>query len=276
MANNYRPEAIDPPMVVNSEPRTPNFKRVMTCSKWMGLLLVLISLAACVDSVQIKERAMAHMRLGDSMLKEGRSTQALAELIKANDLDPDNPLIRNVLGVAYLEKGMLPPAIDQFQRALALDPEYVEVHNNLGAALLQEGKVNEAIKEFNQALKNPLYPTPHFVLNNLGQAYFQLKDYEKAKQNYQKAVQIFPGYSLAYHGLGLTLMATAQWDEAAEALKKAIEHAPKFAEAHFDLGEVLLELHQGSLARLAFKEVVRLVPEGPLGKKAQQRLKELK
>jgi tetratricopeptide (TPR) repeat protein len=256
----------------------PNAQGLLTGRNWyvLGVLLVMTSLAACVDSVQVKERALAHLRLGDSMLKEGRSTQALAELIKASELDPDNPLIRNVLGVAYLEKDMIPSAIEQFKKALRLDPEYAEVHNNLGAALLREGKVPEAILELNKALDHPLYPTPHFVQYNLGQAYYQLKDYERSRQHYQKAVKISPAYSLAYHSLGLTFMATGQWDEAAEALKKAIEQAPKFAEAHFDLGEVLLALHQSSLARLAFREVVRLVPEGPLGKKAQQRLKELK
>jgi Tfp pilus assembly protein PilF len=240
------------------------------------LLLVMVCLAACVDSAQVKEQALAHMRLGDSMLKEGRSTQALAELIRASELDPDNPLIRNVLGVAYLEKGMIPSAIEQFKKALDLDPEYVEVHNNMGTALLREGKVEEAIRELRKAQDHPLYPTPHFVQYNLGQAYYKLKDYKSAREHFQRAVKISPVYSLAYHGLGLTFMATGQWDEAAEALKKAIENAPKYAEAHYDLGEVFLELHQNSLARLAFQEVVRLVPDGSWGKKAQQRLKELK
>jgi len=146
----------------------------------------------------------------------------------------------------------------------------------LGTALLRQGKIKEAITEFNTALKSPLYPTPHYVYYNLGQAYYQLKDYEKARQQYQEAVKISPSYSLAYHGLGLSFMATHQWEEAAEALKKAIEQAPKYAEAHYDLGEVLLELDQQSLARLAFKEVVRLTPGSALGKKAQQRLKDLK
>jgi Flp pilus assembly protein TadD len=64
--------------------------------------------------------------------------------------------------------------------------------------------------------------------------------------------------------------------EAAEALKKAIENAPNFAQAHYDLGEILIEIKQSSLARLAFQEVIKLVPEGELGRKAQQRLRELK
>lgn len=121
-----------------------------------------------------------------------------------------------------------------------------------------------------------MYPTPHFVQYNLGQAYFALKEFDKAREYYQEALKLSPAYSLAYHGLGLAWKATGHMEEAAEALKKAIENAPKFAQAHYDLGEVLLELKQPSLARLAFREVINLVPESDLGGKAQQRLKELK
>jgi type IV pilus assembly protein PilF len=243
---------------------------------WIILLLLLAFLMACSSTFRQKEDALTHMRLGDSMLREGRPTQALAELIKANDLDPNNPVIRNTLGIAYLEKGLVRQAINQFEKALYLNPNYVEVHNNLGTALLRDRRVKEAIEEFNKALRNHLYPTPHFVYYNLGQAYFLLKDFDKSRENYLEAVKLSPTYSLAYHGLGLAWKMSGNLEEAAEALKKAVENAPKFAQAHYDFGEVLVELKQSSLAVLAFQEVVNLVPESDLGKKAQQRLKELK
>ncbi|MEW6188356.1 MAG: tetratricopeptide repeat protein [Thermodesulfobacteriota bacterium] len=256
-----------------AERRTPNAKR-----KAMGffLLLLLAFLTACASTMKQKEDALSHMRVGESMLREGRPTQALAELIQANDLDPSNPLIRNILGVAYLEKNMVRQAIFQFEKALYLDPNYAEAQNNLGTALLREGRVKEAITSFNKTLENPTYPTPHYVMFNLGQAHTALKDFEKAREYYLEAVKISPNYSLAYHGLGLAWKATGQMEEAGEALKKAIENAPKFAQAHFDLGEVLLALNQASLARLAFQEVVSLVPESELGKRAREKMKEIK
>jgi type IV pilus assembly protein PilF len=243
---------------------------------WIILLLLLAFLTACSSTFRQKEAALSHMRLGDSMLREGRPTQALAELIQANDLDPNNPVIRNTLGIAYLEKGMVRQAINQFEKALYLDPNYAEVHNNLGTALLRDRRVKEAIEEFNKALGSHLYLTPHFVHYNLGQAYFILKDYDKSRENYLEAVKLSPTYSLAYHGLGLAWKMSGNLEESAEALKKAVENAPKFAQAHYDLGEVLVELNQSSLAVFAFQEVVSLVPESDLAKKAQQRLKELR
>jgi type IV pilus biogenesis/stability protein PilW len=238
----------------------------------LGFLLVL---AGCANTQKGKEQSLAQMRLGETLLQEGRTTQALTELNKAVELDPHNAQIRNVLGVAYLEKGLLPEAVQEFRKALSLSPDFVEVHNNLGTALLRQGMIKEAIEQFNLAVESPLYPTPHFVQYNLGQAYFQLKEYDQARKHFLAAIKNAPGYSLAYHGLALTYMATRQWDEAAEALKKAIEFAPKYVQAHYDLGEVLAAQYQIPLARLAFKEVIRLDPDGPLGKKARLRLKEL-
>ena len=283
MANSDHPNTDKFSKFVNPEPRTPNssfqmknLRRLLHLRELLCLISVFFFLAACSSTPRKKEEALDHMRLGDSMMREGRPTQALAELIKANELDPNNPVIRNMLGIGYLEKGMVPQAIIQFEKALELDPNYVEVHNNLGTALLRDRKVNEAIKEFNKALENPMYPTPHFVYYNLGQAYFILKEFEKSRGNYLEAVKLSPTYSLAYHGLALTWKALGNLEEAAEALKKAIEYAPKFAQAHYDLGEVLLDLKQNSLAVLAFQEVISLVPESDLGKKAQQRLKEIR
>lgn len=252
-------------------------KMVQGTQWWKALFFpFLIFLAACTSAVKKEENAGIHLRLGESLLQEGRPTQALAELIKANDLDPGNPVIRNTLGVAYLEKGMVRPAIRQFEKALELDPNYAEAYNNLGAALLQDGRIQEAIASLHKALENPTYTTPHFAYFNLGRAYFALKEYEKARGAYGEAVKLSPSYSLAYHGLGLAWKASGNLQEAAEALKKALEHAPKFAQAHFDLGEVLLALNQISLARLAFQEVLHLVPEGDLAKRARDRLLELK
>jgi type IV pilus assembly protein PilF len=258
-----------------SELRTPNFKKRKYFFPAAGIMIILVLVAGCQPSLQRKKQAEAQMRLGNSMLQEGRPTQALSELIKAEEMDPENPVIRNVLGIAYLEKGMIHQAIDQFEQALVLNPKYAEVHNNLGTAFLREGKVEPAIKEFNKALADPLYPTPHFAQYNLGQAYYALKEYDKSQEYYQEAIKNAPHYSLAYHGLGLTLKANHHLEQAAENLKKAIELAPTYAQAHYDLGEVLLLLHQQSLARLAFKEVIRLTPESSLGQKARKQLKEL-
>jgi type IV pilus assembly protein PilF len=243
---------------------------------WIAGVLIGVLLLGCQTSPQRKEEALSHMRLGDSLLQEGKPTQALGELLKAVELDPDDPQIHNVLGVVYLEKGMPVQAVGHFQKALALDPKYVEVRNNLGIAYLRVGKIQEAIRELNLAVASPVYTTPQFAYYNLGQAYLALQDYEQARANYLESLKLSPQYSLSYYGLGLTWKGTKSWEQAAEAFKKAVEYAPRFAPAHLELGEVLIRLNEPSLARLAFQEVIQLAPDSEQARKAKEKLKELK
>ena len=245
------------------------------CFLGLGALLLVLP-TGCQTSPQVKEEALSRMRLGDSLLQEGKATQALGELLKAVELAPDNPQIHNLLGIIYLEKGMNVQAAEHFQKALVLDPKYIEVRNNLGTAYLRLGRNQEAIKELNRAIESPMYSTPHYAYYNLGQAYLALQDYEQARANYLKSLKLSPRYSLSLYGLGLTWKATENWEEAAEAFKKTIEYAPRFAPAHFELGEVLVRLNENSLARLAYQEVIQLAPDSEQARKAQERLKELK
>ena len=242
---------------------------------WVLGFLIGVLCLGCQTSPQQRETALSHMRVGDSLLKEGKPTQALGELLKATELDPDEPQIHNVLGVVYLEKGMNAQAADHFQKALSLDPKYIEVRNNLGIAYLRAGKIQEAIKELNLAVENPLYATPQFAYHNLGQAYLALQDYEKARANFNESLKRSPEYGPSYYGLGQTWKAVENWGKAAEAFKKTIEYAPRYVPGHFDLGEVLVRLNENSLARLAFQEVIQLAPDSEQARKAKEKLKEI-
>jgi type IV pilus assembly protein PilF len=242
---------------------------------FLGFGILLVLSAGCQTSPQVREQALSRMRLGDSLLQEGKPTQALKELLQAVEMDPENPTIRNLLGIAYLEKGLFPQAIESFKKALDLDPKYVEVYNNLGTAYLRAGRIPEALAEFTKAVENPLYVTPHYAYYNRGQAYLALKDYVRARENFQEALRLSPRYSLAYHGLGLAWKGSGRFEEAADAFKKAIEFAPQYAQSHYELGEVLLEMKENGLARMAFQEAVRLAPNTELALKAKEKLRGL-
>lgn len=241
----------------------------------LGFGILLGLWAGCQTTPQVKEEALSRMRLGDSLLQEGKTTQALGELLKAVELDPENPTVRNLLGIVYLEKGLPQQAVEAFKKALELNPKYVEVYNNLGTAYLRTDRIPEAVDQFTRALENPLYATPHFAYYNRGQAYLALKDYGRARRDFTEALRLSPRYSLAYHGLGLAWKGSGNLEEAVESFKKAIEYAPEYAQGHYDLGEVLMELKQNALARLAFQEAIRLAPHTDLAAKAREKIRGL-
>lgn len=83
---------------------------------------------------------------------------------------------------------------------------------------------------------NPKNPQNHV---DLGWAYFQKKDYNKALASYKKALELDKDYYPAYLNIGLTNMQLEKWDVAVESLKKASQINPKSSPAHANLGIAL-------------------------------------
>ncbi len=77
--------------------------------------------------------------------------------------------------------------------------------------------------------------------NNIGNAYYRLGNNDKAKDYYQKAIQLQPNYADAYFNYGRLLAHDKQHEAAIEKLHKAIEHRPQHALALWQLGQIYLE-----------------------------------
>ena len=143
-----------------------------------GITLAFISFAIIVagcaeDKVITKKQSLAKQNLGKSFLAQGNFTAGLNELLKAEELDPENPEIQNDLALAYMIMDMHSKSITHFKRAIKLRPNFSEAYNNLGNTYLILSKWDLAIKCFEKALGNTLYATPHFAYNNLGYAYYK-------------------------------------------------------------------------------------------------------
>ncbi|MCU0292223.1 MAG: tetratricopeptide repeat protein, partial [Thermoanaerobaculaceae bacterium] len=116
---------------------------------WCGGLVVAAVLGGCassapsgspdVPSVDPKDplAAMKLMQEGQTLLAEGRPDEAATRFQAARKLQPKNPTVHNVLGVAELRRHNPQAALLAFNQALALAPSYSDARNNRGAAYLQ-------------------------------------------------------------------------------------------------------------------------------------------
>src|SRR3954470_24527950 len=90
-----------------------------------------------------------------------------------------------------------------------------------GVARSRAGQYDASIESFNKALA--VNPNCQDCLYNIGFAYAQKKDLEKAEENYKKAILVKPDYAEAYNGLANIYNAQRKFDEAAAASTKAAE-----------------------------------------------------
>jgi protein O-mannosyl-transferase len=137
------------------------------------------------------------------------------------------------LGNTLLRKGRTSEAIDQFTEALRIDPHYAEAHNNLGYALLVTGRASEAIEQCEEALRiDPGHPLAH---NNLGNALVQTGRASEAIDHYKQTLRMSPNIADAHFNLAAALGQMGRISEAIEELKAALRINPNDVDARNNL-----------------------------------------
>jgi DNA-binding winged helix-turn-helix (wHTH) protein/Flp pilus assembly protein TadD len=165
----------------------------------------------------------AHQWYGVCLAGAGRLDEAVAEVKRAQQVDPLSLTITSVVGwMLYLDRDY-DKAIAQEKIALEMDPNFALAHRYLGLAYEQKGMNTEAISEFQKA--RALSASRPLDSGSLAHAYALAGRTDEALQiiNESKKQDIyFPAYDIAliYVGLG-------HKDPAFEWLDKAVEeHSP--------------------------------------------------
>lgn len=250
----------------------------------LGLLCCVVLVTACVSS-QEKNRKMAkgHREVGLAYLSDGNPTFALRELLKAEELNPDDHMTQYGLGIAYMSKDVIDQAIVHFEKSIELKPDYAPATNSLGAAYMKKGQWDDAIRVFNHLTNNLLYSTPHFPLYNIGRAYYFKKDFKASEAYYNKALKYYNDgftrdftYIRILRGLAQTNRAMEQLDKAEEYLLRAIKYAPKLAPLYLDLARINVQQGRYRKALNNYQKVINLNPDGNYGIEAQAEANALK
>src|ERR1039457_2207912 len=118
----------------------------------MGIGLSLTLFGCSSDTT--KEQAQLNLQIGTSHLSAGRYPQALAALLHAQSLDPQNPVILNNLGLAYYVRKEYAPALKYISAALDINPKYSDARNNRGRIYIELGRYGEAITDLSIVTKD--------------------------------------------------------------------------------------------------------------------------
>ncbi|MBW1768084.1 MAG: tetratricopeptide repeat protein [Deltaproteobacteria bacterium] len=118
-------------------------------------------------------------------------------------------------------------------------PESVLAHNNLGVFYQKKGLTEAAFREFQRALElNPGYADIH---NNLGLYYWQKGDYRKAIASLKHAIEIRPDFAEAFNSLGICYHGLGLFNEAISYYQKGLNLQPDSAVLHNNLGISYME-----------------------------------
>ena len=247
-----------------------------------GILILLLALllSACAapgSTVRPEDRkkAQASRNLGEAYLSEGNYTEALRELLKAEKINPKDPILLNDLGLAYMAKDRLDTAITYFKRAIELKPDYSLAKNNLGGAYLVLKEWDKAIPPLKEVTGDMLYATPHFPLANLGWAYYNKGDYAKAREYLTAALELKPDFLIAQLNLGRTELASGHLYQALSIFENAAKDHPKDPVLLLELGRTYRLMGRYDDAKLALKAAMDLTDDSKLAAEAAEEMNKI-
>jgi type IV pilus biogenesis/stability protein PilW len=226
--------------------------------------------AASFQAEPMSEQAAIQYQFAFEFYQRGDLIRALTAALRATELSPKNPDVRNLLGLIYFRQQDYPKAEQSFQSAIELNPKMSEAFNNLGTLYYDRGRLEEAEKALLAALENPLYLYPERIYNNLGLVYASLKLGQQAREAYEKAIRLRPDYYLPYLNLGKLWMEEGGFNAARPLLREAERLCGFCSEPKYQLAQVLLNENQRLEAEKLLKEVFELDPRGYYGQLARR------
>jgi Tfp pilus assembly protein PilF len=217
--------------------------------------------------------AEAKFNVGLTHLRENRPALAVEQFKQAIKQDGKNPYFYKGLGLAYLQMLKYDEAVQALRKSLEINPYYVDVRNDLGTALLLSGRRAEGKAELLRAYNDPTNPTPEMTARNIGQAYFEDKDYGQAANWFRSSLSRNKSLPDAYLGLADSLSALNRADEALATLEAGLKEAPDHLGILLALGQTYFNAGRLSEARAKLEEVGRRDARGAAGRRATEMLK---
>jgi Tfp pilus assembly protein PilF len=238
----------------------------------VGMLVISAGTAAAAQTSGVND-AEARFNAGLTHLRDGRPKIALEEFEQAIKQDPKNPYFHKGLGLAYATMKKFDDAVDAFRKALELNPYYTDVRNDLGMALVLAGKREAGKAEFLAAFNDPTNPTPEISSRNLGQAYFEEKNYAQAANWFRSSLNRNKAYPDAYLGLADAFAALGRAEDAITTLETASREVPASTAIQLALGEAYYRAGRFDDARARLEDARKKDPTGADARRAAELLK---
>ncbi|MCY4119850.1 MAG: tetratricopeptide repeat protein [Acidobacteria bacterium] len=227
---------------------------------------------------ELLESANAYNIRGGRALDAG-NYRAAADLFRRGlELDPDDPSLRQRLGVALFQLDDVAGAVDAFEQVVRTTPEHTEAQFSLGVVRADQGRHREAIDHLSTALRHDsAYIQARMQLANVlarsGRA-------DEALSHYERALAQDPTRLEAMFGAAMTLVRLERYAAARDRLQQGVEADPGNRMFRHALARLLASAPDGGVrdGRGAMTIVEELLADGQdlaLGETAAMALAEM-
>jgi len=150
-------------------------------------------------------------------------------------------------------------------------PSSHQNHNNLGDLYARRGEYEKAVEEFKKAIE--LKSNYGDAYHNLANVYHQMGQDDLAEENYKKALEFNPNLWQSYQNLAAIYFTQKNFDLAKEFMEKAIKINPENIDLHINMGILYSNLGDKQKAKEEFEKALQIDPQN---QKAQQQLELIK
>jgi tetratricopeptide (TPR) repeat protein len=191
------------------------------------------------------------------------------ELLAADKLAPDYPMILNNLALLNMKRKRYDEALGYLIRSLLSNPKQPQPHLYLAQLYDQTGRTDYAEKEYLTATKlAPLSSRAHV---GLGDFYFDHGRLPEAEKQYQESLRA-ARTQRGYWGLGLVCWRDGRHAEAEQAFQKAVALEPYSAQAHILLGLLYTDTKRNREALGELQTGLKFDPTNPQALEALRKL----
>lgn len=201
---------------------------------------------------------MIYTKLAGVYSEMGEYDKALQAYAKVAELKPADGYIYISVGSIYENQGKYKEALSAYSKVMEMCPEYLYNYLNLGNVQYQLGDYKSAIENYNKFLAT--YSQHREARENLAASYLSDGNYQSAVNEYANIYSKNQAAFKDYYKYGLALFEVKNYEKAVEFLEKAVDSDPDNSSAHINLALSYQELGKNNLALSQFDVVFRQQP----------------
>lgn len=236
--------------------------------------MVMLSCGAKVSDEDMRASKRFYDAAYVAWFEERDNLEAIRHLTRAVEADPTNDQAQYLLGTLRLGRGELEEAEKHLRATLELrdetqPSERAEAQNSLGVLLIHKKQYAEAIEHLKAASSEVLNREPWLAMGNLGWAYNEMGEYDKAIEILRRALFDQPLFCVGKYRLGEAYYKKGEYEKAEVNLNGAVSvkegNCDSMQEAHQMLGMTYLRLGREDEARQSFERCCELDPASDIG-----------